>query len=159
MKDVQRYASWMARSVRAAGWAPLLVFGAHAVLAATGAYGVVPSIDIPMHLAGGVVIAYFFARSLALAVDDGLLGAPNRLAVALLVLACTCAAAVFWEFAEWTYDRFFLAPDARDYGDTLLDMALGIAGGSLFVAASVARHALRRGVVSSEPVASPGEAA
>jgi len=136
---MRRLRAWIARSVRAAGWAPLAVFALHAILAATGAYGVYPPLDIPMHLAGGIAIAYFFSKALALAIEAGLLGAPNRLAVAVMVFTCTCAAAVAWEFAEWTYDQFFVAMDARGYHDTLLDMALGVVGGALFVAVSAMR--------------------
>jgi hypothetical protein len=129
----------MIRSVRAAGWAPLAVFLLHAVLVATGAYRAYPSIDIPMHVAGGIVIAYFFSRSLALAIESDLLGAPNRLAIAVLVLTSTCAAVIAWEFAEWTYDQFSMLRDARGYHDTLLDMALGVLGGAAFVAVSALR--------------------
>ncbi len=136
---MKRRGVWIARSVRVAAWAPLTVFVLHAVLVATGAYGVYPPLDVPMHLAGGIAIAYFFSKSLALAIEADLLGAPNRPAVAVMVLTCTCAAAIAWEFAEWTYDRFFIAGDARAYHDTLLDMALGVMGGALFVAASAMR--------------------
>jgi hypothetical protein len=133
---VKRLGAWIFRSVRAAGWAPITVFLLHAVLVATGAYGVYPPLDIPMHLGGGIAIAYFFARTLALAIEADLLGAPNRLAVAVMVVTCTCAAAIAWEFAEWTHDQFFSAGNARGYHDTLLDMALGVFGGALFVAVS-----------------------
>lgn len=140
--------AWIFRSLRAAGWAPIAVFLLHAVLVATGAYAAHPSLDIPMHLGGGIVIAYFFAESLAVAVRADLLGAPNRLAVAVMVLGCTCAAAVGWEFAEWAYDQFFAVRDARGYHDTLADMALGILGGGLFVAVSAVRgvRVMRRAI-------------
>ena len=129
----------VSRSIRTAGWAPLAVFGLHAVLSVTGAYLTHPAIDLPMHLAGGVVIAYFFARCLTVAMEEGLLGTPDAFAVALLTFTCTCAAAVLWEFVEWTHDQFFMARDARGYEDTLLDLALGIVGGAVFVAAAAAR--------------------
>jgi hypothetical protein len=130
--------------VRSAGWAPLAVLLLHAVLVATSAYAVYPPLDNPMHLAGGIAIAYFFSKSLALAIEAGLLGSPNRLAVAVMVFACTCAAAIAWEFAEWTHDQFFSARGARGYHDTLLDMALGVFGGAVFVAVSAMRGSGRR---------------
>lgn len=136
--------------MRAAGWAPIAVFLLHMVLVATGAYAAYPSLDIPMHLGGGIVIAYFFAESLAVAVRAGLLGAPNRLAVAVMVLGCTCAAAVGWEFAEWAYDQFFSVRDARGYHDTLLDMALGVLGGGLVVAVSAVRGVGQRSEAESQ---------
>ncbi len=147
--------AWILRSVRAAGWAPIGVFLLHVALVATGAYAAYPSLDIPMHLGGGIVIAYFFAESLAVAVRSGLLGAPNRLAVAVMVLGCTCGAAVGWEFAEWAHDQLFAPGDARGYHDTLLDMALGVLGGGLFVAVS-ARRRLGRRSEPAAPVPHPG---
>ena len=65
-----------------------------------------------------------------------MLGEPNRIALGALVLGCTCAAAIFWEFAEWGHDQFFVAADARGYHDTLLDLALGVVGGGSFVLVS-----------------------
>lgn len=45
-----------------AGWFPSLVFLLHCVLSlAFDAYDRAPSLDVPMHLLGGVAIAYFFA--------------------------------------------------------------------------------------------------
>ena len=130
---MERFLVWILRSVRAAGWAPLVVFGLHAVVSVTGAYGVVPMIDIPMHLAGGAAIAFFWRCAAELAVEVGMLGQPNRVALSALVLGGTCAAAVFWEFAEWGHDQFFVALDARGYHDTLLDLALSVVGGASYV--------------------------
>jgi hypothetical protein len=144
---MERYVDWVIRSVRVAGWAPLSVFGLHVVLAMGGAYDSFPSIDIPMHLLGGIVIAYFFAVSLTIALQLDLVGRPNRFALAILVIGSTCAAAIVWEFGEWGYDQFFPAPDARDYHDTLLDLALGMLGGGLYAAVW-----LRRPVASAPPI-------
>jgi len=132
---MRRFGALAVRSVRTAGWAPLAVFALHAVFFFRGTYGRVPSLDIPMHFGGGLAIAYFFACVATLAAEQGVLGRPNRLALALLVAFATCGAAIAWEFAEWGYDRFFAARDARGYLDTLLDLALGVLGGGVFAAA------------------------
>ena len=57
-----------------------------------------------------------------------------------MTFGCTCAAVVHWELAEWAYDQFFMAGDSRRYHDTLLDMALGVLGGALYLGLSATRR-------------------
>jgi hypothetical protein len=43
---------------------------------------------------------------------------------------------VFWEFAEYVYDRAFGTRHQLSLDDTLLDMLLGIIGGGVFLIGS-----------------------
>ena len=124
------------RSVLDAGWAPATVFLTHAVLARTEVYYGYPWLDIPMHLLGGVAIAFFFDRSLVLAVDTGLGGRPSPILHVAFVFAATCTAAVFWEFAEWSLDLYFEPEETLGLQDTLLDMIRGILGGTFYLVVS-----------------------
>jgi hypothetical protein len=86
-----------------------------------------------MHLLGGVAIAYFFSSCFA-ALPDGLMAKEFRwIAETVCVASLTATAAVFWEFAEFTSDRLFRTGAQKGLDDTLLDMALGILGGVLYL--------------------------
>lgn len=111
-------------------WAPIAVFLAH-VFASRGlnAYAWYPPLDIPMHFAGGVAIAHFFAVGLAALPEGAVAGRFRPLFEGVATFALTCTAAVFWEFAEFLSDRYFGTRAQGGLEDTLLDMALGAAGG------------------------------
>jgi hypothetical protein len=120
--------------VQRAGWAPITVFLIHAFLSrALDGYTRFPPLDIPMHLLGGAAIAYFFSSCFA-AVPEGAVSKDIRwLAEFLCVATLTATAAVFWEFAEFASDRLFGTGAQKGLEDTLLDMALGIVGGVLYL--------------------------
>ena len=54
--------------LKKAGWAPITVFVAHLVASEIGGYDVFPPLDTPMHLLGGVAIAFFFWTAYRIAV-------------------------------------------------------------------------------------------
>jgi len=120
--------------IRRAGWAPVAVVLFHAFLSrGLDGYTRVPPLDIPMHLLGGVAIAYFFSSCFA-ALPEGLMAKEFRwIAEILCVVSLTATAAVFWEFAEFTSDRLFGTGAQKGLEDTLLDMALGVLGGVLYL--------------------------
>ncbi len=121
------------RSSRAA-WAPILVFGVHVVLAkAFDVYTHFPNIDIPMHFFGGVAITHFLLRSAIVAVDVGLLGSPNRAAVALLAFLAASTTTIFWEFSEWIFDHSFQRQFQAGLDDTMFDMFLGMLGSIVYL--------------------------
>ncbi len=125
---------WLSTSIRSAGWAPVVVFSLHVVLSrGFGAYLAVPGLDIPMHVLGGVAIAFFIWRAIALPAATPVLGRPSDTGRLLLAFTAVCTAAALWEFAEWTTDRLGLTEAQVGLDDTLLDMALGIAGGTVFL--------------------------
>jgi hypothetical protein len=116
---------------------PIAVFLLH-VVASRGlnAYAWYPPLDIPMHFAGGLAIAHFFARGLAALPDEAVAARWRRLLFGAATFALTATAAVFWEFAEFLSDRYFGTRAQGGLGDTLLDMALGIAGGLAYALVS-----------------------
>ena len=151
------FLSWLATSVRLAGWAPTGVFLAHVTASRVlGTYLVFPSLDVPMHLLGGAAIAWFFHRSLAVRECRPILGPLTGTAAALLSFAATCTAAVYWEFAEWLSDRFLGTHAQRGLDDTMLDMSLGIAGGLVLLLA-IAVGAARRQLGPAESSLGPDE--
>lgn len=115
-------------------WLPALVLAVHGV-ASLGfqAYDRLVPLDVPMHLAGGLAIAWAWARGLAVLVEADLVRRPDRPLWYLLVFALTCTAAVFWEFGEWVSDSAVGTHAQIGLEDTLFDMALGIVGGILFL--------------------------
>jgi len=124
-------------SLRRAGWAPTLVFGAHVLLSCGfNAYKAFPPLDIPMHLLGGVAISFFLWTAYRAGIRSGTLGRPSNLALVTLTFTSTVACALFWEFAEFLSDRYFGTNSQAGLEDTLLDMLLGVVGGAVFVGIS-----------------------
>ena len=126
--------------IRRALWPPLLVFATHLFLSrGIEAYRDHPWLDIPMHFAGGAAMA--LSLSLALLVLEGrrLVESTGPRIRYLLILALTGCAAILWEFAEFTTDQLGLTRAQAGLEDTLLDIALGLAGGLLFVTLSARR--------------------
>ena len=144
--SVPRPGRWLVRSLREAGWAPAAVFAAHVVASRLlGLYGAYPSLDVPMHVFGGVAIAHFLWRSAALASEAGLLGSPNRTGLLAIVLGTTCAAAVGWEVAEFLSDQWLGTSAQLGLEDTLGDLLLRIAGGAAYAGVAWLRGPPRPG--------------
>ena len=122
-------------ALRRHGWFPLAVFLAHETCShAFDAYARWPAIDVPLHFLGGFSIAFFAAGALRVFAGRGLVRAPDPILRVLLLFALACTAAVFWEFAEWTSDRYFGTNcQMNDLGDTLLDLAMGVLGGFAYL--------------------------
>ncbi len=119
---------------RRALWAPLLVFATHLFLSrGIEAYRDHPWLDIPMHLAGGVAMAFCLHAALLVLEDRELVERTEPKIRSLLVVALTGCTAIFWEFAEFTTDQLGFTRAQAGLADTLLDMALGLVGGLLFV--------------------------
>jgi hypothetical protein len=126
-----------------AGWLPTAVFLLHVSLSRVwNAYVVYPPLDIPMHFFGGVAIAFFFSRCAALVPSGAISGRPREIAQAVVVFGLTGTATVFWEFAEFLSDRCCGTRAQLTLEDTLLDMALGVVGGLVYLAAAYQRATL-----------------
>lgn len=133
---------WVLSAVRAAGWAPIAVFAAHVIASRVlGTHLAFPSLDIPMHLAGGAAITYFFWRSLHVQESRFVVGEMVSASAGLLSFTAVATAAVVWEFAEWISDRYMSTHAQLGLEDTLLDMLLGIVGGLIVVLVAVMRAA------------------
>ena len=121
-------------TAREGAWAPILVFGLHLLASRVyGWYGPYPDLDIPMHFAGGVAIAWFIHRFAVNAARAGWLAPFHGVTHIVLVLALATSSTVVWEFAEFFSDRYLGTHAQGGLQDTLLDMALGCAGGIVLV--------------------------
>ncbi len=147
---MQKTVDWFTQSIRAGGWAPLLVFGVHAIVVlGWNAYHKVPYLDVPMHTLGGIAIAYFFWKSVHTEAGRVLLGSQTQFARTLLVLTATGATTGLWEFAEWTTDSFGWTRAQGGVDDTMLDMFLGMLGGLIFVGVTWRLHFADQAIQSS----------
>ena len=121
-------------TLRDGAWAPVLVYLFHVVAdRAFQAYDRFPSLDIPMHFFGGVVIALFFHRACWNASQLGLLAPYHPATHRLLVFALVGTTTGVWEFTENIADHLFKTHGQVDLDDTMLDMFLGMVGGVLFL--------------------------
>ena len=123
-------------------WAPALVLGVHVPLSRFGldVYDDYPLVDVPMHIAGGVAIAFMVDRSLDALQRHGRLGELSATARATIVIASTLAAALVWELAEFTVDRLFDWGAQRGTLDTVTDVLNGVIGGGAWVATQARRR-------------------
>jgi hypothetical protein len=116
------------------GWAPLLVFAIHVFIGRVlGLYESFPPIDIPMHISGGLAIAFFISTCFQNLPREAL--QRDRIAILELLLAgtLTVTAAVFWEFAEFSVDQLFGSNVQVSLANTMKDMALGITGALAYI--------------------------
>ena len=116
------------------GWAPVVVFLTHCAANVAGLYGSHPSIDIPMHFAGGFAIALFFAGALNAFSRERLIHAPVGIMRFLFLLAATMAITVLWEFVEWTLDALQGTRHIQvSLDNTMRDQLMGTLGGIAFL--------------------------
>ncbi len=118
-------------TIRRYGWMPIVVFIAHEICAhLVDGYRRWPPIDIPLHLAGGFAIAFFIHGAVTTFGDRRLIKHPDWIVHLALVFGLTCAAAVFWEFAEWAADHTIGTRCQLGLDDTLGDLLNGVLGGT-----------------------------
>jgi hypothetical protein len=126
-------------------WAPLLVFIVHVLLDdGLAAYDAFPRLDVPMHFAGGLAIAYVMrtvAEGGGLRADTGW---PRFLPHAVVIVTGTATAAVLWEFAEFGMDRVFGTNLQVSLANTMRDLAMGLLGAVALAVAGAIRDADRR---------------
>lgn len=130
----ERLSSWTLDAIKRSGWPAIALFSFH-VIAAGGfhAYERFPPLDIPMHILGGLVIAYFFHGACLAASSHRIFGPFHRITHMVLIFALTGTATVFWEFGEFISDRIFGTHAQLGLEDTLGDMLLGICGGIILL--------------------------
>jgi len=120
-------------TIRRVGWLPIAVLVLHEFCAhVVNLYALWPPVDIPLHLLGGLAIAVFTAGTIQVFSERNLIERPHALVEAALVFGIVCTAAVFWEFAEWTADHTLGTTCQLGLDDTILDLLMGVVGGSLF---------------------------
>jgi len=111
------------------GWAPLLAFFTHLFLSRVlNVYVIWPSADVPMHFIGGVTIGFFISQCFRFLPRESIRRSRVVILELLLIGSLTVSAAVFWEFAEFGYDRIFGTNIQISLANTVQDMALGTLG-------------------------------
>ena len=112
---------------------PTLLFCFHLVLVSLGLYEKYHWPDIPMHVLGGVFIAYSFNLAIKYFQEKKLLSELNLLSRTVFLFALTSSAVVIWEFGEFALDFFFDTSAQASIEDTMLDMFLGMLGGTALI--------------------------
>jgi hypothetical protein len=121
-------------AIRRGGWLPTSVLLVHLFLRwVLLLYEEFPSTDIPMHLLGGYAIAFFWERALDAFARQKIVNAPDRVLRWVLLFALVATATVFWEFAEFCGDSLGITHAQKSIADTMLDMALGLVGGIVYL--------------------------
>jgi hypothetical protein len=116
------------------GWFPLAVFSAHVFLSRVlHLYDIYPPMDIPMHFAGGFAIAFFISKCFQILPRDYVKRSRVSLLEILLIGSLTASTAVFWEFAEFTYDQFFGTNIQISLANTIQDLVMGIFGALIII--------------------------
>jgi hypothetical protein len=118
------------------GWAPLLVFLIHVIASRVfQAYQVLPKTDIPMHVAGGLAMAFFVSRCFRALPREVVRSSRLVVLEVVLVGSLTTSAAVVWELAEFSLDQLVGSHFQVGLANTMQDMALGMLGAGVFIAA------------------------
>ena len=122
------------------GWLPLAIFLVHELAAHVfDIYRLWPAIDVPFHFLGGFAIAFCAAGFLNACAARGLVCRPDPILRLFILFAAAVVAAVFWEFAEWTADRFLGTACQLGNDDTVLDLLMGSLGGLAHVLPQIPR--------------------
>lgn len=112
---------------------PILLFCFHLVLVLSGIFRRHPWLDIPTHILGGVFIANSFNLAITYFQERKLISELNVLSRSVFLFALTSSAAVIWEFGEFILDFFFGTRAQASLEDTMLDMFLGLLGGTALI--------------------------
>ena len=112
---------------------PALLFCLHLVMVFLGLYKAHPWIDIPMHVLGGVFIAYSFSLAVTYFQAGKILSELNVISRIVFLFALTSLATVIWEFGEFSLDSVFGTLAQASLADTMLDMFLGLVGGAFLI--------------------------
>jgi hypothetical protein len=128
----REFLEW-ARSLTKPALVPLIVFVIHVIAHAfLRVYQIYPLFDIPMHICGGLAIAYFLDT--AYVNSSAMSGIPaNWLIRTLLVFTSTCTVAVFWEFAEFILAWMASKDFQPGLADTMKDLFFGIMGSVFYI--------------------------
>ena len=111
--------------------APAIIYFVSEVFVIVGIFDLVPEIDNPFHLIGGIAIVCMWWQILrARAAWRRILDKEPLLVFALLV-GLTAITAIFWEAYEFLHDIVFCAHLQGNVADTISDMTLGLTGGVL----------------------------
>jgi hypothetical protein len=129
MMNRQRLTTWIVETLREAAWAPLSIVAFYTIGLTFQLFELFPILDIPSHFAGGVAISYFYRVAIRRAQElVGEIPVPIQV---LLAFTATGTTAIFWEFYENLLDLSLGTHMVRGLGDTIVDLAVGLAGALL----------------------------
>jgi hypothetical protein len=126
MTDQRAWTNWIIDTLREAAWAPLSVFLFYLVARSFNLFALLPTIDIPTHFLGGVVITYFYR--VAIRHVQNLVGEIPFPVQVIFAFTCTGTTTIFWEFYEYLSDLFFRTQMVRGVTDTTVDFFVGLLG-------------------------------
>ena len=124
-------------------WPPILVFCLHVFLSrGLHLYSLVPWIDIPMHLLGGLSMAYSLFLVLAFLQDSGVISRLDRIIEWVLVFTLVATIALFWEFSEFSFDHLFRSNVQISLPNTMQDLFMGMLGASTMIGYKIIKKPL-----------------
>jgi hypothetical protein len=126
MTDQRAWMNWIIDTLREAAWAPLGVFLFYLVARSFKLFALLPTIDIPTHFLGGVVITYFYR--VAIRHSQKLVGEVPFPVQVIFAFTSTGTTTIFWEFYEYIFDFFFHTQMVRGVTDTIVDFFVGLLG-------------------------------
>jgi hypothetical protein len=112
---------------------PFGLFCFHLVLSALDVYKRYHWPDILMHILGGMFIAYSFSLAITYFQERKILSELNVFSRIVFLFGLTSSAVVIWEFGEFTLDFFFDTVAQLSLEDTMLDMFIGLLGGTALI--------------------------
>ncbi len=107
-------------------YTPVLVFLLHLMFGQLKIYSVFVWADMPMHLLGGMSIAYSCILVFRKIKEKVVI--HDRFFEILIIVALVGLSAILWEFYEFVMD-ILLKTNFNSLNDTLLDFFLGLVGG------------------------------
>ena len=122
----KQVAAWVRDTLREAAWAPLGVFLFYLIARSLQLFSLFPSLDIPTHFLGGMVITYFYRVAIRNA--QKVVGEIPFPVQVLFALTCAGTTMIVWEFYEYIFDFFFHTQMVRGVTDTMVDFFVGLLG-------------------------------
>src|SRR3989338_6248238 len=95
-------------------------------------YDIIPSLDVPMHLLGGILTAWTVHRLLCLYKTSFKIKIEPRFLLSLYIIGMVALVAMTWEGYEFMHDMFFPRTFSLSAGDTIGDVFVGLLGASLY---------------------------
>ena len=127
----QHLFAWILTTLREAAWAPLGVVGIYGIGLIFGWFDDYPALDMPTHFLGGMAITYFYQAAIRNA--QVYVGTIPPLVQVLFAVTSTGTTTVLWEIYENLLDHFFGTHTVRNVQESVIDMALGLAGAVVLV--------------------------
>lgn len=128
-------AEWASETARRTAWAPVSVLAFY-ILAAVlfDLFQLIPRLDVPLHFAGGLAIAYSADSALKIGLKAGRIVDGSARRRSIVVIGATLAAALLWEALEFSSDRLLGTREQLGPTDTVRDILVGVLASVAFVA-------------------------